>query len=304
MPRQKILSHAMARVSVVVPAYRAPSTLSQTVSLLLNQGVDDLEVIVVASADRNEELPVLDDDPRLRLVTHVPRLGAAQARNRGAAHGQGDYVAFTDADVLPSPSWLRELIAASEDGSLCVAGSVRNGTPESAAGTVEYLLDFLDLHPERPRNGAWHGATCNLLVPRALWARYGPFPEDLAGGEDTLLTMAAWRDGRFTFAPRAEVTHLNRTRFRDVLGQQYLYGRFSAQIGRRSRHPAGPLLRVALLAPVAAAARVVSLYRRLTAGWARDLLRPALRLSPLVVAALAAWGAGLLVEGLRLKRRR
>jgi glycosyltransferase involved in cell wall biosynthesis len=294
----------MPRVSVVVPVYRMPATLPRTVSSLLEQDIDDFEVVVVASADRPEDLPVLDEDPRLRLVTHVPRLGAAVARNRGAALANGEFLAFTDADVLPSRSWLRELVAASREGSVCVAGSVRNGTPESGAGTVEYLLDFLDYHPGRAPNRLWHGATCNLLVPRELWDTYGPYPEDMLGGEDTVLTLAAHRDHRFTFAPRADVTHLNRTEVGAVLRQQYLYGRFSAQIGRRTPHPAGPLLRVSVLAPLAAAARVVSLYLRLSGTWARDVLRPALQNLPLVIAALSVWGAGLLVEGLRIDRAR
>lgn len=292
-----------ASVSVVVPAYRAERTLARCVDSLLAQDYDgDLEVIVVASADRDDGLPRLGSDPRVRVVTHVPRLGAAAARNRGVGAARGTLIAFTDADVVVPPGWLRALVSAAGDGTRCIAGSVRNGTPESAAGTAEYLVEFLDLHPGRPPRTAWHGATCNLLVPRSLWERYGPFPEDMGGGEDTLMTVQARSDGRFAFAPGACVNHLNRTRLRDVVAHQYGVGRFTAHLGRRSSYKLRPLVRYTALAPVAAAARVVSIYARALA-WMRGARLRSLALLPLVVTCLTAWGAGLTVEGLRIDRR-
>jgi len=288
-----------ADVTVVVPAYRAARTLPAAVAALLAQRTDLVyEVVVVASADRPADLPALPSDDRLRVLTRVPRLGAAAARNLGVGTATGRALAFTDADVVVPPDWLDRLVGASGDLAAVVAGSVRNGTPDSVAGTAEYLVQFLDLAPERPAATADHGATCNLLVPRALWERYGPFPEDLGGGEDTLLTGAAHRDGRFRFAPDAPVTHLNRTTALAVLAHQWAFGRFTARLARRDpdlRY--GWLQRSVPLAPLAAAGRLVSIARRAGA-WLPGARRPLLRTAALVVAAVVAWGAGLAAEGL------
>jgi glycosyltransferase involved in cell wall biosynthesis len=237
----------------------------------------------------------------------VPRTPAAVARNRGAAIALGRLLVFTDADVVAGEGWLQALVAASSPpgatAPLMVAGSVVNGTPDSAAGTVEYLVEFLDLHPRRPARTAWHGATCNLLVPRDLWEALGPFPEDLEGGEDTLITGAARERGRFVFAPEARVTHLNRTRFRDVVEHQVMFGRFTAHLGRRGPYKLRPLVRYTPLAPVAAAGRVVSIYARVLA-WAPELRRRSLLLLPGVLVTLAGWGFGLAREGFALDRAR
>jgi glycosyltransferase involved in cell wall biosynthesis len=289
-------------VSVIVPAYRAEATLETTVASLLAQEFSgSFEVLVSVSADDAASLPRLPDDPRLRVITHVPRSQAAASRNRAAALAAGRLFAFTDADVLAPPDWLERLVAASDAGRLCVAGSVLNGTPESAAGTVEYLVEFLDLHPARPPATAWHGATCNLLVPRALWDELGPFPEDMGGGEDTLLTVQARSQGRFVFAPEAPILHLNRTQWRVVIGHHAELGRFAAHLGRRSEYKLRALVQYTALAPVAAAGRVVSLYAR-AAAWDRQLLRRALVLSPMVIVTLGAFGVGLMVEGFRIDR--
>src|SRR5207244_2217659 len=134
-------------VSVVVPAYRAETTLTRCVEGLLDQQFPgSFEVIVVASADATLDLPTLADDPRLRVMRHVPRLSAAAARNRGVAAAEGRLLVFTDADVVAPPEWLSALVSAGNRCG-CTAGSVINGTPESAVGTVQYLVEFLDLAP-------------------------------------------------------------------------------------------------------------------------------------------------------------
>ncbi|HUC36664.1 MAG TPA: glycosyltransferase family A protein, partial [Acidimicrobiales bacterium] len=125
-------------ISVVVPAYRA-STLSECLAGILEQHTSEpFEVVVALSSDLGSEPPAIPSDPRLRVLSHVPRLGAAAARNRAVAASRGRLIAFTDADVMVSRDWLAGLSNAS-GGTYCVAGSVLNGTPRSAAGTVEYL---------------------------------------------------------------------------------------------------------------------------------------------------------------------
>ncbi len=116
-----------------------------------------------------------------------------------------------------------------------------------------------------PPDTLWHGATCNLLVPRSLWDELGPFPEDLDGGEDTQLTMAARSRGRFRFAPDAVVTHQNRTRWSEVIAHQVTFGRFTARLGRRGAYRWLPLVRYTPLAPMAVLGRLASIYTRVGA---------------------------------------
>lgn len=286
-------------VSVIVPAYRAERTLDACLASLLDQRYDGrFEVVVVASADEESRLPPPPEAPRIRVLAHTPRLSAAVARNRGVDASSGELLAFTDADVIADPDWLTELVGASE-GRFCVGGAVVNGTPESGPGTVEYWVEFLDLHPSRPPATAWHGATCNLLVPRVLWDEVGPWPADLTGGEDTLMTAALRKRGLFRFAPTACVTHQNRTRWREVVRHQFEAGLFTARIGRIGPYKLRPLVRYSALAPLAAAARIASVCARVVA-WDRASRRRLPSLFPAVVVTLAAWATGLAREGLKL----
>jgi hypothetical protein len=136
-----------------------------------------------------------------------------------------------------------------------------------------------------------------------MWERLGPFPEDLEGGEDTLITGAAREEGRFVFEPSARIVHRNRTRWREVAAHQVMFGRFTAHLGRRGPYKLRPLVRYTPLAPVAAVGRVASIYARVFA-WAPELRVRAVLVLPMVVATLAGWGAGLAAEGARLDAAR
>ncbi len=188
-------------ISVIVPAYRAPG-LARCVERLLGQQLDEpVEVIVCVSADFSAELPRLADHPRLQVLTHVPRLPAAVARNRAVACSRGRMIAFTDADAMAEPEWLARLVEASA-GRFCAAGSVRNGTPESAAGTAEYLVEFLDLHPARSARSLWHGATCNLRLPRKLWLELGRLRRTSTAARTPCSPSAPAARGCFASPPR------------------------------------------------------------------------------------------------------
>ena len=299
-------------VSVIVPAYRASETLGPCVESLLGQRFSGrFEVIVVVSADHESQLPALRDDPALTVVPRVPRLGAAAARNLGADVARGDALAFVDADVIARDGWLAALHAAADGdrsgagadlsdavGDLCVAGAVANGTPTSVAGTVEYLVEFFDLSPSRTEPSE-HGATCNLLVPRGLWETHGPFPEDMDGCEDTWLTTRARAADRLRFAPEAVVEHLNRQRLATVLRHQYELGGSHARLAVfQGTVPTAPL-RHGVAATVE---RIRHLYRMLGHWQAPERAR-ARRLAPLVLAGFCAWGAGLIMESVRIDRR-
>jgi GT2 family glycosyltransferase len=296
------------QVSVIVPAYHADATLAACLDSLLGQHfAGTYEVILSVSADTPDQLPVIPSDPRLIVLPGTPRMAADIARNRAARVAHGRYLAFTDADVVADSHWLEALVAASRD-RCCVAGSVRNGTPWSAAGTAEYLLEFLDLHPARPARSAWHGATCNLLLPRSLWDQYGPFREDMEGGVDTFLTVRLRKQRLFVFAPRASVRHMNRSRLQRVLAHQYVLGQYAARLVRAdgTKIRDSGILRLLvlrpLLAPLAVLARVISVYGRVAA-WTPRLLPRAVALMPFVALALAYWGAGVAAESTLLGSR-
>jgi len=107
------------KVSVIVPAYNAESTLDETLISVRAQTHRDLEIIVVddGSADRTADIAErhASEDPRVRLI-RKPNGGVASARNRGIAESTAAYVAPVDADDLWHPEKIARQLAALDPG--------------------------------------------------------------------------------------------------------------------------------------------------------------------------------------------
>src|SRR5215210_3285113 len=108
------------RVSIIIPARNEERNVEEALRSVLALDYDNLEIEVVddRSTDRTGE--ILDRmaaaEPRLRIV-HVRELpagwlGKNHALWLGAAKATGEYLLFTDADIVMDPSALRRAVGA------------------------------------------------------------------------------------------------------------------------------------------------------------------------------------------------
>ena len=153
------------RASVVVPAYQSAATIGGTLDALARQDLDEpYEVIVVddGSTDGSAEIA---ERAGVTSVLRQPNLGPAAARNAGVAAAAGDAIAFTDADCLPEPDWLRTGVSALERADL-VQGRVEP-VPGDRGGPFDHTIWVLR------EDGLYECA--NLFVDRSTFMRVGGF---------------------------------------------------------------------------------------------------------------------------------
>ena len=144
-----------------------------------------------------------------------PRRSAYAARNLGLTHCVAPVVAFTDADCVPDPSWLRR-------GVDCLLG----GGAELAAGRVSQERasttwgrhDELTYLNQEFNVAHGFGATANLFVRSGVFKRIGGFDSSLlSGGDLNLCTRAVSAGFNLVYCGEAEVSHAPREGARAVL---------------------------------------------------------------------------------------
>jgi glycosyltransferase involved in cell wall biosynthesis len=175
------------RVSVVVPAYQAASTIGAAVSTILTQTYTDFEVVVVddGSTDATGEIARAHREP-VRVVRQ-DNAGVAVARNRGIAEARGELVAFCDADDLWFPQHLEALVDSYDS-----VGGKRIATANSYwlfpggidTSKVRYRGGFPP--PARQRVAILEQNFVNTmsLFPRSLVDEIGPFDTERRRAED------------------------------------------------------------------------------------------------------------------------
>jgi glycosyltransferase involved in cell wall biosynthesis len=100
-------------LSVVIPYYNLGETLPETIDSIRATEYKNYEIIIVNDGSTDEaSVKMLDNyrDDKDVTVVDIPNGGLANARNVGASHANGEYVAFLDADDKIDPTFYTKAI--------------------------------------------------------------------------------------------------------------------------------------------------------------------------------------------------
>ena len=101
----------MDLVSVIIPFYKKRKFISETLSSILEQTYENIEIVIVYDDLEKDDLNFLrknfSENDKIRIIVNDRNLGAGLSRNKGIASAKGIYVGFIDADDL----WSKEKIS-------------------------------------------------------------------------------------------------------------------------------------------------------------------------------------------------
>jgi glycosyltransferase involved in cell wall biosynthesis len=89
------------KVSVVIPIFNAEQYLSQCITSLINQTLEDIEIILVNDGSTDGSLKICEQfekkDERIKLINKV-NSGPSSSRNLGIDKATSEFIAFVDSD--------------------------------------------------------------------------------------------------------------------------------------------------------------------------------------------------------------
>jgi glycosyltransferase involved in cell wall biosynthesis len=180
----------MRRISVVVPAFNAASTLARAIESVLGQSHPAAEIIVVNDGS-SDNTPAVAQKYRSNVqLLNLHHGGVSRARNHGIEASSGEWIAFLDADDQWMPEKLAIQLARTErhpSAALVATGAEyeRNGRIYKATRTDKVGHLVRDLLLGNCIN------TSTVMVRRsALDAPPKRFPVDIGFGEDWEMWVA------------------------------------------------------------------------------------------------------------------
>ncbi|MCP4362624.1 MAG: glycosyltransferase [Chloroflexi bacterium] len=238
--------------SIIVPTYNRPSKLGDCLDSLsqMDYPRECFEVIVVddgGQADVTAVVAPFQKQMNLTLLCTQTNTGPAAARNYGAAHAVGDYLAFTDDDCRVAPDWLHRFSDRLTESPMHIIGgrTVNALTCDPYATTSHLLLDYLYDYAGRTGSRAVSFfVSNNFAVAAALFREIGGFDESmcLVGGEDREFCDRWLHNGySLTYTPEGLVYHAHHLKWRSFWQQHFIYGQGAFQFhrarARRTRKP-------------------------------------------------------------------
>ncbi|WP_349899069.1 glycosyltransferase [Parafrigoribacterium soli] len=280
--------------TVVICTRDRASQLREALRAVVDLDYPHFDILVVDNASATTETADLVRNefnlPAVTIATE-PVPGLSHARNRGLHAARGEFVAFTDDDVIVDPHWLTELAAGFEraPGVDCVTGLVPSGelrtrTQNYFDGRVSWSKNLVprtfslarppaDL-PMFPFSIGEFGTGANFALRRSAALTLGGFDVALGvgtrtgGGEDLDMFTRVLLDGRtLVTQPSAVVWHRHRDDLAALRVQARGYGtglgawlmklamspRTAGMAAVRSPHAVGRLISLAWRKPAATA---------------------------------------------------
>ena len=197
-------THFNAIISVVIPLFNKESSIIRTIESVLNQGIENIEIVVVNDGSTDNSVSVLGklEDRRIRLISQNNG-GPSKARNTGVLNATGEWVLFLDADdeLLPGAFENFTELKCRFKGANCFAYNfytVRNG--ESS--------EFYHTNKIKVYNNPARGWCYRSLFPRTGAAFFKKdildkymFREDLRRFEDAEWLFRIMREESFVRSP-------------------------------------------------------------------------------------------------------
>jgi GT2 family glycosyltransferase len=204
----------------------------------------DFEVIVVDDASRMPAEALAShraSGVSVRFVRTDTNHGPAAARNLGARHARGEYLAFIDDDCLPPPDWLQKLRVLLEavPGSM-VGGPIVSGNPGSLCSAASVtILDTVFRDYNHDYRNARFLTAANLALSAERFSQIGGFDTAFRTSEDREFCARWLRKGfPLLYAPEAVMVHKDRLDIRGFWRRHYGYGKgayhFRAQSASRN----------------------------------------------------------------------
>jgi len=212
-----IMAAPWPTVTVIVPAMNEEETIEPAMESLLRLDYPGLQIIAVNDRSTDRTGAILDDlaarHPERLMTIHVTELpagwlGKCNALTEGARHATGDWILFTDADVIFEPHALRTAIAFADghraDHIVLFPEMLWGGYVEAALlslFTMALAVGFQTWRVEGSSQRAFIGIGAFNMVRREIYERFGGHtPLKLEVADDMKLGYLVKKHGGRTIA--------------------------------------------------------------------------------------------------------
>lgn len=232
----------LPRVNVIIPAFNEEQVIQDCIRALKTQTYSNFKVLIIddRSTDKTRSIIQSQVDSKIELL-EFGKVGPGRARNLAAKHADADLLVFTDADCVPKPDWIEQLVKGFESEQVGSTGGpqVMHSSSNNFQRKLERLFKVLSFGIDfyKPTKNeicfTRHNPLCNVAYRRRIFEKLEGFREDLFPGEDVELDLRVKNLGySITYNPQAVVEHHRPEDISQWKKVAYAYGRAQGKLVR------------------------------------------------------------------------
>ena len=227
-----------SKISVVIPVRNEADKIKRCLEAVFAQSLKPYEAVVVDGRSTDDTVERAKKFPVRLFFQDYGACGAA--RQIGLENAGGEYLAFTDADCIPSRNWLHDLATQFEGGIVGVGGGIENvgeglwidsinlaqNTFLGGGGSIQTRL-----FPEK--RFVKSISACNSMYRKRDLVEVGGFNIHLSGADETELNrrLTKLKKGKLLYVPSAVVVHDHGRSLKEFAKNMYHYGGWRRECG-------------------------------------------------------------------------
>lgn len=133
------------KVSIIVPVYNGAEFIGDTLRMILNTSMPEIEIIVIDDGSKDDSVSisqsVATEDPRVKVFCQK-NTGVFGARNRGIKEAEGEFICFCDQDDVVEPDAYEKMYFKAKNNNCQI---VMAGTGKLIGEKREAFESFHDL---------------------------------------------------------------------------------------------------------------------------------------------------------------
>ena len=184
-------------VSVIMPVYNVERFLKKSLTSILNQTYNNLEIILVDDGSPDNSGKICDKfaekDERI-VVIHKKNGGVSSARNEGLKVAKGKYVTFADSDDWLADNAVELMVKKieSDDSDFCMGSYVMIGATRNSEASIKDDCTFSVNQSEKLTHyiQKLRSPWCKLFKKEIIKEHGIEFPLGITYGEDAIFV---WR---------------------------------------------------------------------------------------------------------------
>lgn len=205
------------KVSIIVPNWNGINLLKKNIPALLSAAKfaknNVLEIIIIDDCSTDNSVKYIKDTFRsqVRLIKHKKNMGFAAAVNTGARHAKGELLCLLNTDVVPSETFLVNVIPHFIDPKIFAVVLHEKGNGHATGTFKDGFLAHRGASESTGSVPSLWASGGSSVFHRKLWWELNGLDETLFKPfywEDVDLSYRAWKRGyRIIWEPRALVEH-------------------------------------------------------------------------------------------------
>jgi glycosyltransferase involved in cell wall biosynthesis len=217
-------------ISLYIPAYNVASYIAPVIEGVLRQSLLPQEILIIDDGSTDNTATIASYYP-VKVVRHERNRGLSAARNTGVRISQNDWIAFLDADCVPSDTWLETLAQELPNPNVALAGGrliEKNSTSYADRWRAVHMPQ--EWGPGRLEDPKFMFGN-NGLARKSALTEVGGYDEHLrTNGEDVDMSQRLRAQGyTFVYNPAATVDHLRHDSISSVLSAYWRWWRFGVK---------------------------------------------------------------------------